>query len=417
MKKSQATIEYIFLIALVASAIIAMLFYISRGLQGNIRNKTDQLGAGQFEHGKTKVNNQEVKHLQAKVSSNTITTTVYGNESGIIKIQDDMDKNSKEMNKLFGDLSLFNYKWEKALEYEAQLRLTKDANGFAILWNSIKSGFGIQDNTGSDEDKSPQYQLNQIKESMEANAKRTKELQDQLAKIPPGPEYDERRKMLEEQVIPGNIAMGETLEDQYENLIFDDKYKSALTGADWQKRNALVPSGAEVSTDTYCDEYGCSESVLDTTIKNPPYDSVAQAKYNIAARQAKRAEEAKASLAAIDNGNKNPVTEAELQKQTDDIYTAIKENTPPPQYAVAMPTECSGFPTDPPNNQCSKFFEDQIKAINAKLDENTAAYKKLKVDLESAEEKLVNTKKSTSSNTETGSITIKKITNETLGDL
>ncbi len=42
--RAQATLEYVFLIGLVAAAVAAMLVYISRGFQGNLRVQADQMG-------------------------------------------------------------------------------------------------------------------------------------------------------------------------------------------------------------------------------------------------------------------------------------------------------------------------------------------------------------------------------------
>lgn len=44
MKYGQSTIEYVFLIALVAAAIIGISVYVSRGFQGRLREQADQVG-------------------------------------------------------------------------------------------------------------------------------------------------------------------------------------------------------------------------------------------------------------------------------------------------------------------------------------------------------------------------------------
>lgn len=79
MRRGQSTLEYILLIGIAAAALIAILVYVSRGLQGNLRNKADQLGAGQYAPGNTTISNSETKTLTSNNSSESSTTTVYGN--------------------------------------------------------------------------------------------------------------------------------------------------------------------------------------------------------------------------------------------------------------------------------------------------------------------------------------------------
>jgi hypothetical protein len=79
MKKGQSTLEYVFLIGVGAAALIAMLVYIGRGLQGNLRNQAEQLGAQQYAPGKTTIHNTEIKVGNDKSSLGSSTTTVHGN--------------------------------------------------------------------------------------------------------------------------------------------------------------------------------------------------------------------------------------------------------------------------------------------------------------------------------------------------
>jgi len=48
MRRAQTTLEYAYLIGIVAAAIIVMLVYISRGFQGNLRTLSEQIGAGAY---------------------------------------------------------------------------------------------------------------------------------------------------------------------------------------------------------------------------------------------------------------------------------------------------------------------------------------------------------------------------------
>jgi len=44
MRQAQTTLEYVYLVGVVAAAIIVMLVYISRGWQGELRVQADQMG-------------------------------------------------------------------------------------------------------------------------------------------------------------------------------------------------------------------------------------------------------------------------------------------------------------------------------------------------------------------------------------
>lgn len=79
MRRGQSTLEYILLIGIAAVALIAMLVYVSRGLQGNLRSQADQLGAGQYAPGNTTISNSEIKTVTSTNSSGSSTTVAYGN--------------------------------------------------------------------------------------------------------------------------------------------------------------------------------------------------------------------------------------------------------------------------------------------------------------------------------------------------
>ena len=79
MRRAQATLEYVYLIGIVAAAIIVMLAYMSRGLQGNLRTLTEQVGAGAYAPGNTTINNTETRHTLSTIVSESTATTTYGN--------------------------------------------------------------------------------------------------------------------------------------------------------------------------------------------------------------------------------------------------------------------------------------------------------------------------------------------------
>jgi len=79
MRRAQTTLEYAYLIGIVAAAIIVMLVYISRGFQGNLRTLSEQIGAGAYAPGSTTVNNTETRHTVSNVTSSSTANTTYGN--------------------------------------------------------------------------------------------------------------------------------------------------------------------------------------------------------------------------------------------------------------------------------------------------------------------------------------------------
>ena len=79
MKRGQGTLEYIFLILIVATGFIAMIVYVSRGHQGRLRSQANQLSAEQYAPGKTTINNRENKTLASTAKEESSTPVAYGN--------------------------------------------------------------------------------------------------------------------------------------------------------------------------------------------------------------------------------------------------------------------------------------------------------------------------------------------------
>ena len=87
--RGQSTLEYGVVIAVVAAALIAMQFYVKRGLQGRIRNLADEISTTQYEPGRTDSNyrtEQDSSTTENYINglSNTAqteTTTRSGNET------------------------------------------------------------------------------------------------------------------------------------------------------------------------------------------------------------------------------------------------------------------------------------------------------------------------------------------------
>jgi len=62
-RKGQSTLEYVILIGFVVAALIAMGVYMKRGVQGKIRESTDQVGE-QYEAGNTTSTYETTSHLK-----------------------------------------------------------------------------------------------------------------------------------------------------------------------------------------------------------------------------------------------------------------------------------------------------------------------------------------------------------------
>jgi Flp pilus assembly pilin Flp len=73
-KRAQSTLEYAVIIAVVVGALIAMQVYVKRGLQGRLRQATDDIG-DQFAPGVTTTNYTTVSNVITNEWINTATGT------------------------------------------------------------------------------------------------------------------------------------------------------------------------------------------------------------------------------------------------------------------------------------------------------------------------------------------------------
>ncbi|MDD4907725.1 MAG: hypothetical protein PHJ00_01525 [Candidatus Omnitrophica bacterium] len=86
-KRGQSTLEYALLIGIIVAALIAMQVYMKRGVQGKLRDSTDQIGdqySPGYTTGTVTTNTQSTTH---EVLQNKVTT------SDMVKSQ---DQNSNE---------------------------------------------------------------------------------------------------------------------------------------------------------------------------------------------------------------------------------------------------------------------------------------------------------------------------------
>lgn len=116
MRRGQSTLEYVLLIGAAVVAFIAMTIYIGRGFQGNLRNQADQLGAGQYEPGKTTINNSEEKIVTSTSKTENSATVRYGNLNEPNKLY---DAKMKEVDAKAIEIEELKKSWELAVVDEA----------------------------------------------------------------------------------------------------------------------------------------------------------------------------------------------------------------------------------------------------------------------------------------------------------
>ncbi|MFA5096734.1 MAG: hypothetical protein WC478_05280 [Candidatus Omnitrophota bacterium] len=82
MRQAQSAVEYIFLIGLVAATLVAMLVYMKRGFQGNLRQLAEQTGAGAYDPVNTAIEGEEEKHTVMTITSSSSSTVITGRPDG-----------------------------------------------------------------------------------------------------------------------------------------------------------------------------------------------------------------------------------------------------------------------------------------------------------------------------------------------
>jgi hypothetical protein len=138
MKRGQTTLEYIYLAGVVAAAIIAMLAYVGRGFQGNIRNQANQISSEQYEPGSTTtVNNSVTKHVSSAAQSTSITSVQYGGKGAAgAALQARIDQNLRDQRIKRSKLAVLSDEWNKATLKEA-LAKSQDWYPIKIIKNIV----------------------------------------------------------------------------------------------------------------------------------------------------------------------------------------------------------------------------------------------------------------------------------------
>jgi len=117
LRRGQTTLEYVFIIGIVAAAIIAASVYIKRGFQGSIRSASDDLSASQYSPGNTQTDNRIEKNFSSTITSTSTATTVYGN----MQIQSPgMARNKEEQDRLLAEL-------KRLEEYRSSIAISESA--------------------------------------------------------------------------------------------------------------------------------------------------------------------------------------------------------------------------------------------------------------------------------------------------
>jgi len=97
-KKGQSTLEYAVIIAVVVAALIAMQTYVKRGLQGRLKQASDDIGE-QFSPGYStmhKVTTSNVTSDEVVVGGDTPTTTTNSVQSQTSNVSESVGELSQE---------------------------------------------------------------------------------------------------------------------------------------------------------------------------------------------------------------------------------------------------------------------------------------------------------------------------------
>jgi hypothetical protein len=82
-QKGQSTLEYAMIIAVVVGALLAIQIYMKRGVQGKMRESTDQIGE-QFDAENTTIDHTITRTSKTvQIVKDGVTTTYSGGEDGV----------------------------------------------------------------------------------------------------------------------------------------------------------------------------------------------------------------------------------------------------------------------------------------------------------------------------------------------
>ncbi|MFA5092498.1 MAG: hypothetical protein WC543_00940 [Candidatus Omnitrophota bacterium] len=349
--RGQNTLEYIFIIGIVAAGLAAMLVYFGRAFQGNIRDKAEQLGAGQYDPGKMTVDNKTTKTVSSTVISKDITKIQYADLSFAKTLQDQITAQLALMKLNEIDLMALRNDYEKAIQAEA----AKQANYGVIdkIKDRLAPSFSGEANKEKIEGLLAQAQnlKAQIDNAAANENKLTVQLNianEDLAKDPDNAQLKDSVASIQKQIdqLKESGPMVQLAYDRAVLEYMDKKLASSATDATCQARfNQLVKSYTappcesvdplECSTPYYSDPYYGKETKACSPPGScgPPYESPEQAKNDIQAQLDAKLEEGKKEGEAEDNpliaidytdGQKEA-----LQNKTATVFDAIDAIRPP----------------------------------------------------------------------------------------
>ena len=83
-RKAQSTLEYVIIVSVVVGALLVMQIYMKRGIQGKMRESTDQIGE-QFDISKTSFTTKRERTGKTTqlTSGGSTTTTILGGAEGL----------------------------------------------------------------------------------------------------------------------------------------------------------------------------------------------------------------------------------------------------------------------------------------------------------------------------------------------
>lgn len=131
MRKAQSTLEYAVIVGFIAAALSALIFYVGRSHQGNMRSQANQLSQDQYAPGKTTINNNETKNLKSQVAASSTTTTIHDKDHPVGEKNTYLEGLLIQVGEAYGSFYDVLNDWEIAVAGEGTGQALRVRNG---LW-------------------------------------------------------------------------------------------------------------------------------------------------------------------------------------------------------------------------------------------------------------------------------------------
>jgi len=395
IKSGQAALEYIVLIGVVAAAIIAILVYIGRGFQGNIRNQAGQIGSGQYEPNMT-VSNTETKQVTSTLTSTSNATVSYAGKKEAEIIQNKIQNNIAAQRKILRQLTKYNEEMDEAIWADANsqtnwfldsiLSLAADIGrvilpGFGYAgWQASKvldilsgaCGGSSSGDIGSSSTAMIRQQIQTVTNSRDALQK---QLDDARKTQEQYPNYQDVIGMLEAQIATKDQQLYE-LNEQLKLLVLQAKLEDLPVGSeDRALRDELAPDNDPEKIQSQIDQLAEAQKTRSEDLENS-YKGTAP------------------------EGNTPDIAS---EANFGELVSAIINIQPPPEINVnksVRSIEEIQVDIDRENNDLASLQLNYQNLLN-QLDDLTSQYRTTSID----------------TNTEKGKIIIHKSTYEVLGNL